>query len=84
MSYGLYDNMGELKLASDSILPHVRTDIVQYLKQSRGYSIRRLQLNYFKQPHKSIYYKLSAGIFESMFGGLGGEILYRPFERNFE
>ncbi len=83
MSYGLYDNMGELKLASDSILPHVRTDIVQYLKQSRGYSIRRLQLNYFKQPHKSIYYKLSAGIFESMFGGLGGEILYRPFERNF-
>ena len=32
ISYGLYDNMDDLKLASDSVLPHVRTDIVKYLK----------------------------------------------------
>ena len=27
--------------------------------------------------------KLSAGLFEEMFGGFGGEILYRPFMKNY-
>ena len=34
-SVGLYDNFDDLKLASDSILPHVRTDIVKYLKGTK-------------------------------------------------
>ena len=46
-SYGVADNMGELKLASDSILPHVRTEIVQYLKQGRGFAVDSFQANYF-------------------------------------
>ena len=84
MNYSLTDNMDELTLSSDSILPHVRTDIVQYLRQARsGISIGRLQLNKFGQPSDSIFYKISAGIFEKMFGGVGGEILYRPFEKNY-
>jgi len=82
-SYGLYDNMDELKLASDSILPHVRTDIVQYLKQSRGFSVRRLQLNYYKQLNESIYFKTSGGVLESMFNGVGLELLYRPLKKNY-
>ena len=82
-SYGLYDNMGPLKLNSDSILPHVRTDIVDYLKESRGFSIKRLQLNFYGQPSKSIFYKLSGGIFESMFNGIGGELLFRPYDKNY-
>lgn len=82
-SYGLYDNMKPLKLRSDSILPRVRTDIVDYLKESREFSIKRMQLNFYGQPKKSLYYKLSAGIFESMFAGYGGEVLYRPYHKNF-
>ena len=27
--------------------------------------------------------KISAGIFESMFNGVGGEVLYRPFNKNY-
>ena len=83
VSYGLYDNMDDLKLPSDSVLPHVRTDIVQYLKQSRDFSIKRFQLNYYKQIAPSVFYKLAGGIFESMFGGYGGEILYRPYDKNY-
>ena len=83
LTQGIVDNMDELKLPSDSVLPHVRTDIVEYLKQSRGFSIKRMQLNYFKQLSSSLFYKLSGGIFESMFSGYGGEILYRPFEKNY-
>ncbi|MDB4210520.1 YjbH domain-containing protein, partial [Gammaproteobacteria bacterium] len=63
-SIGLYNGFDELKLASDSILPHVRTDIVSYLKGSTKSHITRLQANYFGNPYKSIYTKLSAGIFE--------------------
>jgi len=81
--YGIYDNMGKLKLDSDSILPHVRTDIVKYLKNSHHLSIERLQFNRFGQLTPSIFFKLSGGIFESMFSGYGGEILYRPFDRNY-
>ena len=83
LSYGVFDNMDSLKLASDSVLPHVRTDIVQYLKQSRGLSVGRMQLNYFTQLSNSIYFKLSGGILESMFNGIGFEALYRPFYKNY-
>jgi len=82
-SIGLYNNFDDLKLASDSIIPHVRTDIVKYLKASSKYHITRLQMNYFLNPRKSIYTKFSAGIFEPMFTGFGGEILYKPFDKNF-
>ncbi|MDB2510819.1 YjbH domain-containing protein [Gammaproteobacteria bacterium] len=83
ISYGVYDNMDDLKLPSDSILPRVRTDIVQYLKQSRNFSIQRMQLNKFGQISPSIFYKFSAGILEYMFNGYGSEVLYKPFDKNY-
>jgi hypothetical protein len=82
-SIGITDNMDSLKLASDSILPHVRTDIVEYLKNSQKYNIDRIQLNYFSNPFPNIYYKLSGGLLESMFAGVGGEVLYRPFDKSY-
>ena len=82
-SLGLYNNFDDLKLASDSIIEHVRTDIVQYLKNSDKYHVTRLQANYFMNPSKSIYTKLSAGIFEPMFAGYGGEILFKPFNKTY-
>ena len=83
ISYGLYDNMDDLKLASDSVLPHVRTDIVKYLKESRDLSIQRMQLNKFGQISPSIFYKFSAGILEYMFNGYGSEVLFKPFDKNY-
>ena len=80
-SIGVFDNFDDLKLASDSILPHVRTDIVKYLKETEDYSINRVQINYFMNPFNDFYAKLSAGILEDMFGGIGGEILYRPMNQ---
>ena len=82
-SVGLINNFDELKLESDSIIEHVRTDIVKYLKESRKSHITRLQANYFSNPYRSIYTKISAGIFEPMFAGYGGEILFKPFSQSF-
>ena len=82
-SAGIIDGFDNLKLASDSIIPHVRTEIVQYLKQSSAFGIHRIQLNYFMTPSSNLYAKASIGILEEMFGGIGGEILYRPFGSNY-
>jgi len=83
VGYSLVDNFDDLKLPSDSVLPHVRTDIVDYLKGGRGFTIGRMQLDYIKKPLTNIYTKLSAGLFEEMFGGIGGEVLYRPFDKDY-
>jgi hypothetical protein len=82
-SIGIVNGFDKLKLASDSVLPHVRTEIVQYLKESQKYNIEFMQVNHFNNPSKNIYTKLSAGLLEGMFGGVGGEILYRPFKKNY-
>ena len=82
-SVGLYNGFGDLKLYSDSVLPHVRTDIVKYLKNSNDYSIKRLQVDYFSQIGTNTYAKLTGGILESMFAGIGGEVLHRPFYKNY-
>jgi hypothetical protein len=83
MSAGILNNFDELKLASDSVLPHVRTDIVKYLKESEDFAIERLQFNYFHKYSKNLYFKGSFGLFEPMFGAIGGEMLYRPFSENY-
>ena len=83
LSQGLINNLDELKLPSDSILPHVRTDIVDYMKETRGFSIKRLQFNYFRQLAEPLFIKFSGGILEHMFNGVGFEMLYRPYDKNY-
>lgn len=63
-------------------LPHVRTDLVEYLVQSDKY-ISRMQLDYIWSPIQSVYTKFSAGIFEMMYGGVGFEAVHNPFNSNF-
>ena len=82
--YKLTGSFGSLKLASDSVLPHVRTDIIEYLKQGENkLRISRSQFTYLDEPFKNVYTKVAAGAFEEMFAGVGGEILYRPFYSNY-
>ena len=82
LNYSLYNNITDTISGSSSQMEHVRTDIVQYLKEDDLY-ITRMQLDYIWSPRKDIYAKFTGGILESMFGGIGGEILYAPFNNNF-
>ena len=82
INYSIYNNFKDTISGPASRMEHVRTDKVQYLKNSNLY-IKRLQLDYIWSPKKDLYAKLSGGLFESMFGGLGGQVLYKPFNRNF-
>ena len=79
----LYDNFRNTISGPGSVMEHVRTDLVQYLKEDDPY-IGRMQLDYIWSPHKEVYAKISGGIFEQMFGGFGGELLYKPFNKNYD
>ncbi|MDB4042742.1 YjbH domain-containing protein [Gammaproteobacteria bacterium] len=83
LSVGIYDTFDGLKLKSDSILPHVRTDNILYLKQSREFALERSQFNFFYNLKPQVFSKFSFGYLEEMFGGLGGEVLFRSFEHNY-
>lgn len=78
VSLNLYNNFDNLKLNSDSKLPHVRSDIKYYLKEGKN-SITRLQLDYLGNAGESSYYRLSGGLLEDMFGGIGMEYLFKPY-----
>jgi hypothetical protein len=76
----LYNNFGRIRFGSSSVLPHVRTDIKEYLQESKDFSIDRVQADYFFSPVSDWYGRVSAGIFEEMFGGYSMEVLHRPFK----
>ena len=82
LNFRLYDNFKNSISGPGSVMEHVRTDLVQYLKEDDPY-IGRMQLDYIWSPHKEVYAKISGGIFEQMFGGFGGELLYKPFNKNY-
>ncbi len=83
-SFGIniYDTFNDLINTSQSNIPHVRSDIQKYLDQGKNH-IKRLQLEYLFSPFTDVYVRGDLGIFEEMFGGIGGEVLYRPFKKRF-
>ncbi|MFZ4534795.1 MAG: YjbH domain-containing protein [Propionivibrio sp.] len=74
------DNLAALKLPSDSVLPHVRSDINDYLKEGKT-SLSQFQADYLTNLGRDWYGRASVGIFEEMFGGVSGEILHRPYDK---
>jgi hypothetical protein len=72
------NNFDGLRLESNSELPRVRSDIKYYLQEGET-GIRRLEADYLWKPAGDWYARVSAGLLEEMFGGVGGEVLYRPW-----
>nr|WP_307731146.1 YjbH domain-containing protein [Massilia agilis] len=63
--------------SSNSLLPHVRTDIAEYKRAGRV-KLNRLMLNQYMTPSERVYLRASAGLYEEMFRGVGGQALYLP------
>jgi hypothetical protein len=77
-TYGLWNDFSSITRASNSVLPHVRSDIALYLQ--KGFTgINNLYLADYFKPAPEIYARMSAGIIEDMFAAVGGEVLYRPY-----
>ena len=82
LGVNIYDTFSDFNNASLSEIPHVRSDIQDYLTEGKN-NIQRMQLEYFGNPYKDIYTRLDIGYLEEMFGGYGGEVLYRPFHEKY-
>jgi len=62
--------------ASNSALPHVRTDQVEYAQF--GTTLENLYLARSWKPGENLYARATVGYFESMYGGLSSELLWKP------
>lgn len=82
LRYRLLGNYDKFKQSSNSVLPHVRTDLQLYSNGSR-FNIPNFQLTHLGNVSKNVYYSVYGGLLEDMFAGVGGEVLYRPFESRF-
>ena len=82
LGLNIYNNFNEFSNPSYSNIPHVRSDIQEYLSEGEN-NIARLKVDYLWSPRKDIFIRLDAGYLEEMFGGVGGEVYYRPFKSNF-
>lgn len=87
LGQGLYLN-SDLKLTaledvssvtqrSNSLLPHVRTDVAEYKRGGR-FKLNRLLLNKYAAPYEGVYMRASGGFYEEMYRGVGGQALYVP------
>ena len=74
----IWNNFGSITRPNNSLLPHVRSDIVNYLQKGSS-GINLLTLSDYLKPAPEVYARLTAGYLEQMFAGVGGEVLYRPF-----
>jgi hypothetical protein len=72
----LYGNFNTLRPAS-SAMPHVRTDFLEYYSKGR-HGIGALTANYRYRITPEITAIVRAGYLESMYAGVGGEVLWRP------
>ncbi|TCP10529.1 PAP2 superfamily protein [Crenobacter luteus] len=76
----LAESVSNVTQPSNSLLPHVRSDVAEYKRGGRVKLFRAVLNQYFK-PASDWYGRVSGGIYEEMFSGAGGQLLYAPSGR---
>lgn len=82
IAYSLLDNYNKFVYTADSKLPRVRTFVNQYANQT-SLGVYNLQYTRTARLSKNWFGMGYAGLLEQMYGGAGGEVLYRPFNSSF-
>ena len=65
--------------SSNSTLPHVRTDGALYA-EAADLTINTLTATKYFRPGENLFGRISAGYFEPMYGGVSGELLWKPVD----
>nr|WP_024966002.1 YjbH domain-containing protein [Pantoea sp. IMH] len=73
-----YDKFRYNGAPADSSLPRVRTHIRDYVENN--VYVNNLQANYMRYLGNGFYGQMYGGYLETMYGGVGGEVLYRPLD----
>ena len=77
VSANILETVSGVTQASNSLLPHVRTDIAEYKRGSR-FKLNKLMISQYAMPAENWYGRLSGGLYEEMYRGAGGQLLYVP------
>ncbi|MEX5727349.1 hypothetical protein Ga0609869_000702 [Rhodovulum iodosum] len=75
----LVGNLGDSDQESNSELPKVRSNAAEYNRQT-DVGLDRLTAAYYFKPGRDLYGRVTAGYLERMFGGISGEVLWRPVD----
>lgn len=79
LRHRLAGNVSKSIRLSNSRIQPVRTDAVLYAREG-GTALQHLTLNYQFRPGTNLYGRVTAGYFEEMYGGISGEILWKPVD----
>lgn len=75
----LIGNIDKSNSTSNSLAPHVRSDLVEYLKQGDP-ALAHLTLAHYARPMPDVYSRVTLGYLEQMYGGVSGEVLWKPVD----
>ncbi len=81
LSQAVAGNLGG-GLPSNSLLPHVRSDIGRYARAGTT-SIPALYAERIWTPAEDVFARVTGGLLEPMFAGVSAEALWRPVARGF-
>lgn len=76
-----YDQFNYITPPDGTSVPRVRTMFRAYVHEN-PVRMNNLQLTWFEEYGSGLYSQAYAGYLESMFGGVGSEVLYRPLNSN--
>jgi hypothetical protein len=77
LSVNLLNNYDGFTYDAPSGLPRVRTDLRRYMTTS-DVTLPTFQLNHAARLDQDLYGMVYGGLLESMYAGVGSEVLYRP------
>lgn len=72
----LYKGIERSTFASNSKLPHVRSDANRYTLNGDP-AVERLTLAWYAKPAPTLYSRVTVGYLERMYGGISGELLWQ-------
>ncbi|MCP5091734.1 MAG: YjbH domain-containing protein [Gammaproteobacteria bacterium] len=75
-------NLDKITRASNSVLPHVRSDSALYFRQGDP-ALERLSADYLFKLAPELYGRVSLGYLETMYGGISTELLWKPVNSRF-
>jgi hypothetical protein len=73
------NNFDESTRQSDSVLTRVRSDVVRYLNEGES-GLDSLYVQKRGNLFKDTYFRVFGGVLESMYSGVGGEVVYQPLQ----
>ena len=76
-----FDKFNYLVDGEEAALPRVRTRVREYVSQNDVW-LDTAFLHYKDNLSENVYGQVYAGYLETMFAGVGGEVLYRPVDSN--